>query len=464
MFGINKKLKIHFIGIGGIGMSGIAEILHRQGYNVSGSDIAENANVKKLKEMGVEVFKGHHESNVNDVQIIVYSSAINYENPEIKKALNQNIPIIKRAEMLAELMRLKYGIAIAGSHGKTTTTSFVSTIFKNLDQKPTCIVGGIVKNLSGQAMQGEGQYLIAEADESDGSFLFLNPILSVITNIDNDHMDYYQTEDNIKKAFEDFANKVPFYGITVINCNDQNSVDLLSKLRRPYRTYAIEGKSLYEGEVDYLAKNVIHSEKGSEFTLNFQGEEHQVSITLAGDHNIQNALAAIAVSHKAGLELADICKAIGDFEGVGRRFEILHEEDGLVVVDDYGHHPTEILATIKTAVSRYEKKEVVVVFEPHRFSRTQEFWDEFIDCFNESVSKVYIAEIYPASEKPIKDIDSDRLVREINGKYYNAEKLKDWNQLKDIYSKYQNSNTVLLSMGAGSISKLTREKLEEWKS
>ncbi len=216
MFGIKKDLSIHFIGIGGIGMSGIAEVLVNLGYSVSGSDLNENANVIKLKEKGAQIYIGHKKENIKDTQLIVYSSAINYENPEVQRAVELRIPIVKRAEMLAELMRLKFGVAIAGSHGKTTTTSFISTIFKALNQKPTCIVGGVVKNLGSQAVKGDSDYLIAEADESDGSFLFLNPIMSVITNIDNDHLDYYKTEENIKKAFVEFSNKVPFYGCVAI--------------------------------------------------------------------------------------------------------------------------------------------------------------------------------------------------------------------------------------------------------
>lgn len=463
MFGINKDLKIHFIGIGGIGMSGIAEILLKLGYSVSGSDINENANVVKLKDLGVTIFKGHHEDNIEGVQIVVYSSAINYENPEIVKAMDLKIPIIKRAEMLAELMRLKFGLAVAGSHGKTTTTSFLSTIFKNLDQKPTCIVGGIVKNLGSQALHGESQYLIAEADESDGSFLFLNPIMSVITNIDNDHLDYYKTEENIKKAFCEFANKVPFYGVVVVNGNDKNSVELIKDLRRPYVVYAVDGIKTYSEEVDYLAKDISYSEEGSSFVLSHDNQEHKISLNLAGDHNVQNALGAIAISHRANLSLDKICSAISDFEGVGRRFEILYKQDNFVVVDDYGHHPTELMATINTAKAKYKDKKVVVVFEPHRYTRTKEFWSEFIDCFKD-VEKAYIAPIYAASEQSIPGIDSTNLVYGINEKYKNAQGLSDWDELLGLFNDYQSEKVVLLSMGAGSISKITREMIEKWKS
>lgn len=463
MFGINKDLKIHFIGIGGIGMSGIAEVLVKLGYHVSGSDISDNANVQKLREQGVSIYKGHKEDNIQGVQIVVYSSAINYENPEIKKAIELKIPIIKRAEMLAELMRLKFGVAIAGSHGKTTTTSFVSTIFKKLNQSPTCIVGGIVKNLGSQAVHGDSEFLIAEADESDGSFLFLNPIMSVITNIDNDHMDYYKNEENIKKAFSEFANKVPFYGAVLVNGNDKNSADLLNTLRRPHFIYAITGKKQYINQIDYLGKEISYSTSGSSFILEHDGKDYPVTISLAGDHNVQNALGAIAISHQAGLDLNDVCMAISQFEGVGRRFEILLEQDKMIVVDDYGHHPTELKATIETAKAKYASKNLVVVFEPHRYTRTNEFWNEFVDCFS-SVTKVYIAPIYAASENEILNITSENLVRAINEKYKNAEFLNDWSFLKKIFEEQSKENTVLLSMGAGSISKATRDMLAEWKS
>ena len=462
MFGINKNLKIHFIGIGGIGMSGIAQVLVKLGYCVSGSDISENENIVKLQEQGVKIYKGHHESNLEGVQIVVYSSAINHKNPEIIKALEEKLPIIKRAEMLAELMRLKYGIAIAGSHGKTTTTSFVSTIFEKCDQRPTCIVGGIVKNLGCQAVHGDSEYLIAEADESDGSFLFLNPIMSVITNIDNDHMDYYKNEENIKKAFEEFANKVPFYGVTVINGNDENSCELIGKIRRPHCTYGITGIKTFTEDIDYSAIDIKFSEDDTCFTLVHKNERVPVKISLSGDHNIQNALAAIAISHKVGLSLQNICRAISSFEGVGRRFEILFNNKKFILVDDYGHHPTELKATIATAKKRYPNKKVVVVFEPHRFSRTKEFWNEFIECFR-TVDSVHIAPIYPASENPISGIDSENLVKCINRKFANAQELESWDKLKDFFSIYEKEDVVLLSMGAGSISRTTREMMKEWK-
>ena len=457
MFGVSKELKIHFIGIGGIGMSGIAEILLNLGYKVSGSDLSDGQNVIKLRQKGAEVYIGHKAENINDVQIVVYSSAIDNENPEIQKAQAQRIPIIKRAEMLAELMRLKYGIAIAGSHGKTTTTSFVSTIFQNLEMKPTCIVGGIVKNLGSQAVKGDGEFLIAEADESDGSFLFLNPIMSVITNIDNDHLDYYKTTENIHNAFVEFSNKIPFYGKVAINADDAASMEILKTIKRPYITYGL-GES---EEIDYRATGISFDETGSKFNVCFENEKHPVHIALAGNHNVQNALAAIAISHQCGLKLTDITKAIGDFEGVARRFEILHTKNDFIIVDDYGHHPTEIKATLKTAKQKYPNHEVHVVFEPHRYTRTKEHWDEFIQSFND-VDEVYISPIYAASEKPIEYIDSEILVKKINEHSKNAFYLPNWDGLEDMFNKRRDHKVVLLSLGAGAISRVVRKKIESW--
>ncbi len=462
MFGIKKDLNIHFIGIGGIGMSGIANVLLNLGYNVSGSDINRNENIEKLEVAGAKIFHGHHEANIDHVQLVVYSSAIDNKNPEIKKAKELKIPIVKRAEMLAELMRVRYGIAIAGSHGKTTTTSFVSTIFNKLDQKPTCVVGGVVKNLGSQSIKGDGQYLIAEADESDGSFLFLNPIMSVITNVDNDHLDYYGTEEKIKEAFVEFSNKIPFYGRTAINANDKNSCELIKNLRRPYVTFGLAHKKSCVENLDYAATDIVFKEDETLFSVIHEGKCYKTSIALSGDHNVQNALAAIAISHQVGLKLEDICRALKDFSGVGRRFEMLHDGN-FTVVDDYGHHPTEIRATIETARVRFPDKKLVVVFEPHRYTRTKDFWEEFSHSFS-LVDEVYIAPIYPASEKPITGITSENLIKDINKADHNANEIDLNNGLTDLFDKYASTNTVLLSLGAGSISKLTRVKLNEWKS
>lgn len=454
MFGIDRELKIHFVGIGGIGMSGIAEILINLGYSVSGSDISQNANVQKLKSLGATIFNEHIASNIDDVQILVYSSAIKKDNPEIMKAVELKIPIIQRAEMLAELMRLKFGIAVAGSHGKTTTTSFLSTILKECKLNPTCIVGGIVKNLGGHALKGDSEYLVAEADESDGSFLYLNPIMSVITNIDNDHLDYYKTEEKLEQAFEDFVNKAPFYGKVALNIEDKKSKELISKIKRPYLTYGLSSKA------EYYASDIVFNADGSEFNVNFNGEKFRTKISLSGEHNVLNALSAIAIAHQLKLSLGEICEAIAKFEGVGRRFEIIHNED-FIVVDDYGHHPTEIAATLKTAKQKYPDRNIVSIFEPHRFTRTQEHWDDFVNSFSE-VSKVYVAPIYAASEKQIEDITSEKLVKAIDEKFGNAEFMQSWDKIEELFEVGKKENLVILGLGAGSISKVMRTKVEKW--
>lgn len=463
MFGINKKLKVHFIGIGGIGMSGIAEVLIDLGYSVSGSDLSESDNVKKLKNKGAEIYIGHKSENIDQVQVVVYSSAIDNTNPEVAKARELNLPIIKRAEMLAELMRLKYGIAVAGSHGKTTTTSFLATLMTKLEFRPTCVIGGIVKNLGGHAFNGSGDYLVAEADESDGSFLFLNPIMSIITNIDNDHLDYYKNEENIEAAFIEFANKVPFYGVVAINAQDEKSVKLIETLRRPYLTFGFDdGSSLVE-KLDYSISEVEYTEDGTSFKLSSKDDSAKAFISMTGKHNILNAVGAMSIAHRLGAPLHEICKYIGEFEGVSRRFEKLYDNKKMIVVDDYGHHPTELIATIETAKSRYPKKKIVAIFEPHRYSRTKEHWHEFIDCFKE-VDQVYISKIYAASEEPIEYIDSEIMVKNIQEKYGNAKYLESWDEMHGIFDSNKDKDIVVLSMGAGSISKTTRAKLDSWQN
>lgn len=463
MFGINKKLKVHFIGIGGIGMSGIAEVLINLGYSVSGSDLNDSDNVKKLRDKGAEVFIGHKKENIDQVQVVVYSSAIDDTNPEVIKARELHLPIIKRAEMLAELMRLKYGIAVAGSHGKTTTTSFLATLLTKLEYQPTCVIGGIVKNLGGHAFNGSGDYLVAEADESDGSFLFLNPIMSVITNIDNDHLDYYKNAENIEAAFKEFANKVPFYGVVAINAHDEKSVKLLESMRRPYLTFGFDDGTALVEKIDYVISEVEYTEDGTSFKLSSKEDSAKAFISMTGKHNVLNAVGAMSIAHRLGANLTDICHYIGEFEGVSRRFEKLYDNKKMIVVDDYGHHPTELTATIETAKSRYPKKKVIAIFEPHRYSRTKEHWHEFIDCF-EGVDKVYISKIYAASEEPIEYIDSEIMVKNINEKFGNSEYLENWDKMPEIFSEYKDENVVVLSMGAGSISRTTRAKLKLWES
>jgi len=458
LFEINKNYLVHFIGIGGIGMSGIAEVLVSLGYKVSGSDISRSANVERLESLGVDVFLGHKQSHVKDATVVVYSSAVTKDNPELMAARENNTPVMRRAEMLAELMRLKKGIAIGGTHGKTTTTSFLATILQESRFDPTYIIGGIVENLKGHAKVGKGEFLIAEADESDGSFLQLNPIMSVITNIDNDHMDYYGTEENLINAFEEFANKIPFYGICALNIHDKHSMELKEKMRKPFVTFGV--KDAEHLSADLEARNVEYKKESSKYDLYYKGEfKSSIVINIPGKHNILNSLGAICLAYNMKLSFEKISNGIQKFNGVGRRFQSIHRRENLEVIDDYAHHPTEIEATIKTAKDTRNDEDIVVIFEPHRYTRTRDCWDSFLHCFN-NCTKLYLMPIYPASEVEIPGITSTRLAEDINKLHPDLVYiLKDDNDLNRILNQSFERQTTVLVLGAGSISKRVKKCL-----
>lgn len=453
MFNPLKDIKVHFIGIGGIGMSGIAEVLLSLGYKVSGSDISESATVEKLRRLGAEVFIGHKTENITDATVMVYSSAIDDTNPEVIAAKAKRLPIMRRAEMLAELMRLKKGLAIAGTHGKTTTTSFLATILQESKYDPTYIIGGVVKNLDGHAKVGKGEFLVAEADESDGSFLLLNPIMSVVTNIDNDHMDHYGDEATLLESFTEFINKVPFYGLTALNANDERLMALTKEVKKPWVTFGVEVKA------DFEARNIRYEGNLAIYDLYYKDEKKiEIKITIPGKHNIQNSLGAIALAYNMGVTFEEIASSIIKFDGVGRRFQTLFEEKQFEIIDDYAHHPTEIDVTLKAMRETRPDKKIIVVFEPHRYSRTRDCWDAFLHCFN-AADTVYISPIYPASEKPISGIESDRLISDINKLHPElVEKLDDINNIDEVISKYKNDNVTLVTLGAGSIGRIIRER------
>lgn len=453
MLGWLKTTKLHFIGIGGIGMSGIAEVLLDLGYKVSGSDLSSSPVTENLQKKGAEIFVGHRSSNVDGATLIVYSSAIDTKNPEVIRAQELEIPMIRRAEMLAELMRLKFGIAVAGSHGKTTTTSLIATIFQEAKLDATHIIGGIVRNLGGNARKGDGEYLIAEADESDGSFLLLSPIMAAVTNIDNDHLDHYGTEDKIVDAFVEFVNRLPFYGRVALNANDISSLAVKPRIKRPIIWYGID---LEQDVADYVAKAVELSASGTQFDLYYKGEKiSRFKTHLMGLHNISNTLAAISISHETGLEWDVIQKGLLSFQGVGRRLEKLHEKNFFVVIDDYGHHPTEVRATIST-LRRVDDRPLCVVFEPHRYSRTQNFWKEFQECFT-GADELFITPIYAASEKPIDGITSDELVKAMKAKGLNVTLLNSLDDMKGLLESRKDKKGVFVTLGAGAISKKIRE-------
>lgn len=448
----NNYVKIHFVGIGGIGMSGIAEVLITSGYNVSGSDVSESPNVKKLKKLGAEIYIGHKEENLNNVTVVVYSSAVNDSNPEVARAKREGIPVIRRAEMLAELMRLKYGLAVAGTHGKTTTTSFLATILQECDLDPTYIIGGIVKNLDGHAKVGKGNFLVAEADESDGTFLLLTPVMSVITNIDNDHMDHYGTEENLFNAFVEFANKIPFYGVVALNAHDEKLMLLKSEMKRPAVTFGIDVPA------DFTARNVTYGHFETSFDLYYKDElQVRFDIKLPGRHNVLNCLGASVLSFHMGLSFKKIAVAAKKLEGVGRRFQLLYKEQGFEVVDDYGHHPTEIASTLRIVKDTRADYKKIVIFEPHRFTRTRDCWDQFLHCFNDA-DELYLLPIYAASELPIDGITTDRLIEDINRLHpLFAKKIQSIDDLASVIESHKNDKTIVVTLGAGSIGKTARK-------
>lgn len=450
MLGLSEKTKIHFIGIGGIGMSGIAEVLLDLGHRVSGSDLHAGPITDHLASKGAEIHIGHAAGNLNGVTIVVYSTAIDNANPEIMRAKEEKIPIVRRAEMLAELMRLKKGVAIAGSHGKTTTTSMVATIFHEAGLDPTHIIGGIVSNLGGNARKGNGEFLIAEADESDGSFLLLSPVMAVVTNIDNDHLDFHKTEANIRLAFVEFINKLPFFGRVALNAQDPGIQMIMDQIKRPYVLFGMANKN--SALLDYAVKDVAYAPGKTVFEVLHKGESlGMIETRVSGEHNVLNAAAAIAICHEAGIGFSQIASGIRQFVGVGRRLESLWKQGHFEVIDDYGHHPTEIRATLKTVKDVY-RKPVCVVFEPHRYSRTQQLWDDFLTCFD-LADEVFIAPIYAASEKPIDGITAKKLVEALQGRRQRISYISSLASMKEMIEERRASDMVFLTLGAGSISK-----------
>lgn len=461
-----KKIKIHFIGIGGIGMSGIAEVLISLDYKVSGSDISHSNALEKLTSLGAEIFVGHKYENPKGATVVVYSSAVKDDNPEMIYAKEHNIPIMRRAEMLAELMKLKHGIAVAGTHGKTTTTSMLATILENCGANPTYIIGGVVANLQGHARIGSGNYLVAEADESDGSFLLLNPIMSVITNIDNDHIDHYKNEENLFQAFLEFANKAPFYGVCMLNAHDSNLMKIKDLMKRPAMVFGIGDRAneKLNTHIDYEAREIHHASSGVSYKLYYKGDFHvEIKLRLPGEHNVLNSLGAISLAHFLGFDFASIQKALFKYEGTGRRYQTLYKNDKFEIIDDYGHHPTEINQTIKATRTIRKDTKVTVIFEPHRYTRTRDCWNQFFHCFNEA-DQLYLGPIYAASERPIDGIESERLVIDINKVHPQfASYLPSMDQLTQLIKKLSNEEQVyhtILVLGAGSIGKRIRETVE----
>jgi UDP-N-acetylmuramate--alanine ligase len=449
--------KIHFVGIGGIGMSGLAEILVNQGFKVSGSDLSLTEITERLTSIGVEIFQGHSKENIKDIDLVVYSSAVNKENPEVKEAIERKIPTIKRAEMLAETMRMKNGIGIAGTHGKTSTTSMVGLVLTEGGIDPTIIVGGKLSSLGGtNARLGNGEYIVVEADEFDRTFLQLTPSIAAITTLEKEHLDTYKDLDDIKSAFIQFANKVPFYGFVVLCLDEPALQDIIPHINKTIITYGVSPQA------DVKAVDITFDKNQSNYTVIYKGEElGQIKLNLPGLHYVKNSLVAVTIAKELGINFEVIKKALGSFTGVYRRFEKKYDEE-ILVVDDYGHHPTETTATLLGIRSGW-KRRIVAVFQPHLFSRTRDFYAEFGRSFLNS--DVFICtDVYPAREKPIERI-SGKLITDAAKDFghknviYEPDKTKIPNLLNSIVK----AGDIVITLGAGDIWKFGEKFIEEYK-
>jgi UDP-N-acetylmuramate--alanine ligase len=445
----------HFVGVGGIGMSGLAEILRTMEFDVSGSDMKPNDITRRLESMGVRVDVGHHAKNVEGADVLVYSSAIKADNPEIVRARELEIPIIPRAEMLAELMRVKYNVLIAGSHGKTTTTSLVATVLRHAGLDPTVVVGGKVNALGSNARLGAGDLFVAEADESDGSFLKLTPTIGVITNIDAEHLDHYGTHEKVKEAFIEFANKIPFYGLAVLCIDHPHVQAVLPRISRRHVTYGVSRQA------DYRAKNPVFDGLQTHFEVWRRGESlGSFTVKMPGAHNILNALAVVAVADELEVPLDVVREAISGFHGVQRRFTIVGQpklgDRDVMVVDDYGHHPAEIEATLDAAQRGFDRR-VVVAFQPHRYTRTRDLFDDFTRSFNKA-DYVIVTEVYPAGEKPIEGATGRELADAIRAHGHHAVKyVADKNEVADELYREVKPGDLVIALGAGDINASARK-------
>ncbi len=453
-----KIQNIHFVGIGGSGMSGIAEVLLTLGYHVTGSDMYQSDTVRHLESIGGKVFIGHHESNVEGAQVVVVSSAVPDSNPEVRAAKAKVIPVIPRAEMLAELMRLKYGVAIAGAHGKTTTTSMVATILAQAGLDPTFVVGGKVNAVGTHARLGRSDLLIAEADESDGSFLRLSPSIVVVTNLDREHLDYYGTMEGIQEAFLEFVNKIPFYGLAILCADDEWMRGLLPRVTKRYQTYGLHD---FSGVLtpDVYASDVKANDRAVEFRGHFRGKKlGPFRLPIPGTHNVSNALAAISVALELDVSVDLIRTGLASFSGVERRFHIRGEKAGIMVVDDYGHHPTEIRATLAASKLAWDRR-VVAIFQPHRYTRTRDLLNEFANAF-EQADIVYVTDIYSAGETELPGISGEIVVEKIRSSGHSSVHWADSdpNLLEQVKNELRPGD-VVITLGAGDIWKMGKDLL-----
>ncbi len=453
---------IHFVGIGGAGMSGIAEVLHNQGYLITGSDIAESATTRRLQSLGAKVFIGHRAENVKAADVVVVSTAIDPANQEIQEAMSLRIPIIRRAEMLAELMRYRHSICIAGTHGKTTTTSLVTSLFAQGGLDPTFVIGGLLNSAGTNAKLGASHYMVAEADESDASFLHLLPMVAVVTNIDDDHMGTYDGDfEKLKKAFVDFLHNLPFYGLAVLCIDDPVIREILPRVSRPVLTYG------FSDQADFRIANVVLNQMKTTFDVLRPGHDMPLSLTLnmPGQHNVLNATAAVVVATDEGLSDSTIKKGIANFQGVGRRFDVQGElacKGGKVMlVDDYGHHPTEVAANIRAIRDGWPEKRLVMIYQPHRYSRTHDLYDDFVDVLSE-VDFLLLLDVYAAGEKAIRGADSKSLCRSIRQRgQLDPVHVKNVSELKRILNDVLNDGDILVTQGAGNVNMIARKLVTE---
>ncbi len=449
--------KVHFVGIGGIGMSGIAEILLSQGFEISGSDRALSEITNRLSELGMKIYEGHSPENLHDADVLVYSSAVHTDNPEVKAAIERKIPIIKRSEMLAECMRMKYGIGIAGTHGKTTTTSMVGLTLTEGGIDPTIIVGGKLSGLGGtNARLGEGEYIVVEADEFDRTFLKLTPTIAAITTLEREHLDTYKDLDDIKTAFIEFANKVPFYGFVVICLDEPALQDIIPSLEKKVITYGLTTQA------DIRAVDVSHNEFSSSFNVNYLGENlGRITLKVPGIHNVKNSLVAVCIAKKLEIEFEVIKKALESFSGVYRRFEIKYNKE-ILVVDDYAHHPTETSATLAGVRAGWNRR-LIAVFQPHLYTRTRDFYQEFGRSFLNS--DIFICtDIYPAREEPIEGI-SGQLIVDVAKKFghKNVIYIQDKKDVPNKLMELRQDGDIIVTMGAGDIWRYGEKFVEQLK-
>jgi UDP-N-acetylmuramate--alanine ligase len=450
-----KVQHIHFVGIGGAGMSGIAEILLNMGFQVSGSDRSASEQTRRLAAMGGKIYQGHDPRHIEGAEVLVYSSAVGPENVEIVAARAKKVPVIPRGEMLAELMRLRYGIAVAGAHGKTTTTTMIATVLAQGGLDPTAVIGGKVNSFGSHAKKGEGDFLVAEADESDGSFMKLSPTVAVVTNIDREHLDYYKTFETIQATFLDFINKIPFYGLAVLCGDEQGIVDLIPRIGKRFMTYGTTPG------LDLVAEALTFHPWKTTFRARFHGERlGDFELPVPGKHNVLNALAAIGVALELEIPVPEIQKGLLGYRGVERRFQLKGEKNGILVIDDYGHHPTEIRATLAAAKSGWGN-DLIVVFQPHRFTRTRDCLEELAGSFGDA-DHLILTGIYPAGEAPIPGIDGKVLHQAVLARRHpDAVYLENPSEIVPLLKKKGAPGMMILTLGAGDIWKVGKAFLSE---